>query len=174
MALLSRTRNRAVLHIFGVDLGQDLTDRRLSFQHLLQSHHQHSLSLHRVAFSPDDLLFLVFDSLQAFLDGCEVAEKKLELERLDIPRRINRAFDVRHVWVIESTGDKHERVSLTQMTEQAPLIPFLAMPLAIPATSRYWTSAGTRFSGRNISVSRSRRASGTFTVARFGSSGLAE
>src|SRR5215211_4705443 len=48
------------------------------------------------------------------------------------------------------------------------------MPLAMPATSRYWTSAGTRFCGWNISVSRSRRASGTFTVARFGSSGLAE
>src|SRR5690606_21418258 len=45
--------------------------------------------------------------------------------------------------------------------------------LAMPATSRYWTSAGTFRWGLKISVSLSSRSSGTFTVARFGSSALA-
>src|SRR5690242_10851801 len=44
------------------------------------------------------------------------------------------------------------------------------MPLATPATSRYWTSAWTLRCGLNISVKRSRRGSGTLTVARLGSS----
>src|SRR6478672_1825848 len=53
-------------------------------------------------------------------------------------------------------------------------IPFSAIPFATPATSRYWTSAWTLRCGLNISVSRSRRGSGTLTVARFGSSAAEE
>ena len=46
-------------------------------------------------------------------------------QRLDVPRRIDRTFDVRHIWVVEGAGDEHERVGLTQMTEQRAAHPFL-------------------------------------------------
>ena len=113
------------LHVLGVDLGQDLAERRLGFQRLPQPLHQRPFSLHRVALAPDDLLLLILDSLQPLLDGGQVAEEELELQRFDVPRRINRALAMRHVWIVERASDEHERIGLTQVTEQRPAHPFL-------------------------------------------------
>jgi hypothetical protein len=72
---------------------------------------------------------MILDALQPFLDGRQITEEELELKRLDIPRRIDRVFDVRNVWIIESAGDEHESVGLAQMTEERPAHAFLSYAL---------------------------------------------
>lgn len=113
---------------------------------------------------------LLREARDGLLDGLEVGEDQLGVDRLDVVLGRDLAVDVDDVLILEGADDLADRVRLADVREElvAQALPSLA-PRTMPAMSTKSTVAGSSFWELKISASLFRRGSGTPTTPTFGS-----
>lgn len=121
-----------------------------------------------------DLLLLEAGFLRqardGLLDGLEVGEDQLGVDRLDVVLRRDLAVDVDDVLVLEGPDDLADRVGLADVREELVAQALaLEAPRTMPAMSTKSTVAGRSRWELKISASLFRRGSGTPTTPTFGS-----
>ena len=111
------------------------------------------------------LLQIFLEPFEAALNHAEVGKDQLFLNRADVACRIDRLIGMRNRWIPERADDVEQgiRVAVGETSKSDFASP---RPAAMSANS---TVAGTRFSGWNSVVSRSRRSSGTRDTPTFAS-----
>src|SRR6202042_1245046 len=77
------------------------------------------------AFLVELLLLVLRDAVEARLNETEIADRELEVHRLDVPQRIDRAVHVKHGRVPKGTNDMAERVHVLEFIK--PLLPWLRL-----------------------------------------------
>ena len=107
----------------------------------------------------------------AALDGVEVGEHELGLDRLDVAQRVDAAVHVHDVRVLEAAHHLEDRVRLADVGEElvAEALALATRRAPGPAMSTNSTVAGTTRAECTIASSAASRASGTGTTPAFGS-----